>query len=226
MQASMQEESKYAQMVRDEDYKEARTQGNFSAAQDSPPEEEERRGGKRGGNKGGKNKNKRDKEGGQPQPKSKKAQRWEKKMEEHKMQQELEATITHRFVNLTQLLSQRAIGKDMIVEHVWFTATNMVVRCQHNFKALENPMLKNKYVKGKNKFQGADKVIYKLAYYQKRPENKDRLFTVLYEDRFLGLIESPVTVFLDTSETPLHRIQLFKLDGEIIWDRKNKFTTI
>ena len=42
----------------------------------------------------------------------------------------------------------------------------MVVRCQYNFIAIDNPMAKNRYVKGVNKFVGADKIIYKVAYYQ------------------------------------------------------------
>ena len=100
----------------------------------------------------------------------------------------------------------------------------MVVRCQHNFKAIDNPMAKNKYVEGVNKFKGADHVIYKVAYQQR--QNPDKLFTVHHEDRFLGLIEAPVIQFLEESETPLHRIRLFKCDGEIIWDRKNKFSLI
>ena len=100
-------------------------------------------------------------------PKSKKAQRWEKKMEEQKIMNEMEATISHRFVNLSELLSQKAIGKNFIVENVWWTPLLMIVRSQYNFKTLDNPMAKNKYVKGVNKFQGADKVIFKLAYYQR-----------------------------------------------------------
>ena len=50
-------------------------------------------------------------------------------------------------------------------------------------------MRKNKFIKGVNKFKGADIVIYKVAYLQSRPENKDKVFTVHHEDRFLGLIE-------------------------------------
>lgn len=67
-------------------------------------------------------------------------------------------------------------------------------------------MAKNKYVKGLNKFQGADKVIYKLAYFAKQSENADKVYTVHFEDRFLGLIKTPVLQFLESSETPFHRI--------------------
>ena len=53
-------------------------------------------------------------------------------------------------------------------------------------------MAKNKFVKGVNKFKGADQVIYKIAYYQNLPENKEKLFSVLHVDRYLGLIETPI----------------------------------
>ena len=41
----------------------------------------------------------------------------------------------------------------------------MIIRCQYNFKTFNNPMAKNKFIKGVNKFKGADQVIYKIAYY-------------------------------------------------------------
>ena len=43
--------------------------------------------------------------------------------------QQLEATITHRFINLTSLFSQKAIGKNFIVEKIWWTPIEMIVRC-------------------------------------------------------------------------------------------------
>lgn len=39
------------------------------------------------------------------------------------------ATISHRFINLTTLLSQRNIGRNLIVEQVWWTPIQFVVRC-------------------------------------------------------------------------------------------------
>mmetsp|Transcript_15245 Transcript_15245/g.20710 ORF Transcript_15245/g.20710 Transcript_15245/m.20710 type:complete len:148 (+) Transcript_15245:1841-2284(+) len=147
-------------------------------------------------------------------------------MSEQKHLQELEATVSHRFINLSAVMAQKAIGKNLVLENLWWTSSHLVVRCQFNFKVHENPMAKNKFVPGVNKFKAADQVIYKIAYLAKRPENKDKVFTVHHEDRFLGLIEAPVLHFLETSETPLHRVRLFKCDGEIIWDRKNRFTLI
>ena len=35
-------------------------------------------------------------------------------------------------------------------------------------------MAKNKFIKGVNKFKGADQVIYKIAYYQNLPENREK----------------------------------------------------
>ena len=87
-------------------------------------------------------------------------------------------------------------------------------------------MAKNKFIKGVNKFKGADQIIYKIAYYQNLPENREKIFTVHYEDRYLGMIEAPILNFLGEGETPWHRIWLFKCEGEIVWDRKNKFSLI
>ncbi len=74
------------------------------------------------------------------------------------------------------------------------------------------------------RFKGADKVIKRVAFKQEQePEKK---YTVCYDDRFLGLVESDIVKFVTSSEVPLHRIQLFKCDGEIIWDRKKRFTAL
>ena len=102
----------------------------------------------------------------------------------------------------------------------------MIVRCTYNFRVLFDPMAKNKYISGVSKFRGADQVIQKIAYYQTQQENYGSIFTVHHEDKYLGLIETPITTFLENSDIAFHRIMLFKKDGEIIWDRKNKFSII
>lgn len=71
---------------------------------------------------------------------------------------------------------------------------------------------------------GADKIIKRVAFLQK--SNPEKKYTVCYEDRFLGLIETDIDKFMSKSEVPYHRIQLFKLNDEIVWDRKKKFTAI
>ena len=73
-------------------------------------------------------------------------------------------------------------------------------------------------------FKGADKMIKRLAFEQSI--NPKISYTVCYEDRFLGLLEADLDKFLTSSEVPFHRIQLFKMNEEIVWDRKNKFTSI
>jgi uncharacterized protein (UPF0248 family) len=49
-------------------------------------------------------------------------------------------------------------------------------------------------------------------------------FTVVYEDRFKGMVEVPLSQFRKGDEVrdfvPLHRIWLFKRRGAIVWDRK------
>ena len=85
-------------------------------------------------------------------------------MKENSYQNRLEATISHRFVNLTPLLSQKNNRKNFIVEDIFWTAHAMIARCQYNFKAFDNPKAKNKYIEGVNKFKGADTIIHKIAY--------------------------------------------------------------
>lgn len=222
--ANLTEEEK--QMQKDEEFAKLVAAKQDKAKESSEEYPSSRDKGKNKNRKKEKNKQGKNKDAGQPVPKSKKAVRWEKKMAEEQIMREKEATISHRFIDLTTLLSQKNIGRNLIVEDLWWTPMHLVARCQYNFKSFENPMAKNKYVKGVNKFQGADKVIYKLAYFAKQPENSEKVYTVHHEDRFLGLIKTPVLQFLESSETPFHRIQLFKCDGEIIWDRKNKFSII
>jgi uncharacterized protein (UPF0248 family) len=71
---------------------------------------------------------------------------------------------------------------------------------------------------------GADKLIRHLAYLEKAYPN--RQFTVMYEDRFMGLMECTVDEFLNSSDIPFHRIMFYKENGQICWDRKQKFSTL
>jgi uncharacterized protein (UPF0248 family) len=50
-------------------------------------------------------------------------------------------------------------------------------------------------------------------------------YTVVYEDRIVGTLECPIDVFLSSHDIPFHRIQIFKANGEVCWDRKNKYAT-
>ena len=72
--------------------------------------------------------------------------------------------------------------------------------------------------------QGADKLIHYLAYLQTVDESVR--YQVVYTDRMLGSLECPLDTFLDSSDIPFHRIQMFKRNGEICWDRKNRFSTL
>lgn len=46
-------------------------------------------------------------------------------------------------------------------------------------------------------------------------------FSIVYEDRFLGDIEIKFDEFKNT-EIKIHRIKIFKKNGEIVWDRERK----
>jgi len=69
------------------------------------------------------------------------------------------------------------------------------------------------------------KALLKAAYLSRLPENEKAKFTVHYDDRFLGLVDTTAEQFLE-SGIPEHRVRVMKKDEEIIWDRKNKYTTL
>jgi len=134
-----------------------------------------------------------------------------------------ERILDHRWLDCTSIFSQAAFGKDYIVKEAQFAGVQLFVKTGFNFGHLDSQLTKNKYVKGKNKFPGPDHILYNLAYLAKLPEHASKEFTVCYTDRFLGLLESTVLLFVDKSMVPLHRIQIFKIDGQVVWHRKNKF---
>ena len=79
------------------------------------------------------------------------------------------------------------------------------------------------------KFKEVDKIMAFLCYDQTIHLNENgshKDYTVCYEDRFLGLIETEVWRFHQEMECPYHRVRLLKEGGKVIWDRKNKFSSI
>ena len=70
---------------------------------------------------------------GHTKAKSKKAERFERKQSEQNELKALENTITHRFIDLTAIMAQKAIGKNLVVENLWWTTSHLIVRCQYNF---------------------------------------------------------------------------------------------
>ena len=77
-------------------------------------------------------------------------------MSEQKTIKEMEQTVSHRFIDLTSIIAQKAIGKNLVVENLWWTTSHLVVRCQYNFYVHDDPMSKNKFIPGVNKFKAAD----------------------------------------------------------------------
>ena len=74
----------------------------------------------------------------------------------------------------------------------------------------------------------ASDVISRILWDPDLPTDK---FTVGYLDRFVGIIEKPFTAFswedlasvgINVLAVPKHRIQYFKFDGEIVWDKRNQ----
>jgi len=76
-----------------------------------------------------------------------------------------------------------------------------------------------------SKFREVDKIMAWLCYDQrifKNDQGETKEYTVCYEDRFLGLLETEVWRFHQEMDVPSHRVWLLKCDGEVIWDRKKK----
>jgi len=89
-------------------------------------------------------------------------------------------------------------------------------------------------VKGKvnrwgTKFKDVTKTMAWLCYDRKIHKNEDgtqKIYTVCYEDRFMGILETELWRFYEEMDVPSHRVRLLKCNNEIIWDRKNKFSLI
>mmetsp|Transcript_4240 Transcript_4240/g.3561 ORF Transcript_4240/g.3561 Transcript_4240/m.3561 type:complete len:86 (+) Transcript_4240:345-602(+) len=85
-------------------------------------------------------------------------------------------------------------------------------------------MGKNNKGNKSTKFKGADHIYDRILWDEKlKPED----FTIGYEDRFLGILEISFNEFsMKKNDIPTHRIQYFKKDGEIAWDRKKKINNL
>lgn len=126
--------------------------------------------------------------------------------EEQREHNEMQRSLAHRWVDCTPIFSQQAFGRNFEVRKVWLVATQLIACYGFRFQHLNKPMRKNKYEKGKNKFPGADRIVYSLAYLQSLPENAEKVYSLCYTDRYLGLLEMPVKTFVEKGEVPLHRI--------------------
>ena len=80
------------------------------------------------------------------------------------------------------------------------------------------------------KFIDVDKIMAYLCYdrqvYPLNADGSEKNYTVVYEDRFMGNIETEVWRFHQESDIPSHRVRLLKKNGDVIWDRKKKFSLL
>jgi len=79
------------------------------------------------------------------------------------------------------------------IESITLGSRHFVSICCHRTQIHKSELStgsENRYRKGETKFKGGDLVIKKLLYQaEAQPEKK---YTVCYEDRFLGLVESDI----------------------------------
>lgn len=82
--------------------------------------------------------------------------------------------------------------------------------------SLENDEVSEK----KKKLRTISDVLHRIKW---DPEFDPSLFTIGYEDRFCGIQEVSFEEWEALeSEVPLHRVQYFKRDGNVVWDRKSR----
>lgn len=144
----------------------------------------------------------------------------ENQREENKKQKDKDKLLPHRWISFQNVFDQKCFGQ--LYQPLQFSFGNKQHSCTCILKKAQ-VVKQNKYKDGK-KFPGADKIIMFLHFDSKLYAHKN--YTVCYEDRFLGLCESDLTLFVESGEVPQHRIQFFKCNGEIVWDRKNKFCSV
>jgi uncharacterized protein (UPF0248 family) len=147
--------------------------------------------------------------------------------EENKTANDRENSLPHRWLDFTQVFNHSAFGKTLKVNSIAFGSKHIYALCNHStFGAqIHSATAKaNKYKRGETKFPGGDIVIKKLLYLTEA--HPDQKYTVCYEDRFLGLVESEIARFYYGSDIPMHRIKFFKVDGTVVWDRKGRFSSI
>jgi len=91
------------------------------------------------------------------------------------------------------------------------------------------PAVEVKHVAGNDRkgLRSSEDVYHKLKWNSKLDSSE---YSIVYEDRFLGLQEVTFANFKkcddDELGVPWHRVQFFKRNGEIVWDRKNKIDKI
>lgn len=75
------------------------------------------------------------------------------------------------------------------------------------------------------KFRGADKIYHQILWDDRLDKSQ---FVIGYLDRFEGIIEIPLTTFIDEIrvDCPYHRIRFYKRNGEVVWDRKKKLNLL
>ena len=73
----------------------------------------------------------------------------------------------------------------------------------------------DKLVSETNKFKAGDKMIDRILW---DPKYKDMNFTIGYQDRFYGIMETSFEEYME-SDIKDHRLQYIRTDDKLMWDR-------
>uniref|UniRef100_A0A7S3JE84 MJ1316 RNA cyclic group end recognition domain-containing protein n=1 Tax=Euplotes harpa TaxID=151035 RepID=A0A7S3JE84_9SPIT len=151
--------------------------------------------------------------------KQKKIIEQEKMREGKKKVYDLEKSIPHRWVNLTQLVSHNEHGENFKIDGVVLGVMNFGVVLSSRNESLKYHKKSTKDSKHKVRLVPIETILIKLEKSLKYPIQD---FTVIYQDRFEGNLEASLSDFLESSDIPSHRILMLLKQGEVVWDRKEK----
>jgi hypothetical protein len=118
--------------------------------------------------------------------------------EEQKSINDKEKSVKCRWLNITHAFSQNAFGKNYIVESITVGNKSIAATCIYKFD--RTPKVVNTYKKGMH----SEKILKRLAF---ECSIYDVKYTVCYEDRFLGILETDVENFMSHGDIPYHRIR-------------------
>lgn len=113
----------------------------------------------------------------------------------------------------------------MLVDKLVQVDDRLYVSGSWRFKNLYDGSMDENANRWSSKFRDINKTMAWIIYRQ-RVENCQKQYTVCYVDRFLGIVETEVWRYHEELEVPSHRVRQLKCDGDIIWDRKAKFSKI
>ena len=146
--------------------------------------------------------------------------------------------IEHRWILINQRREQPIIPGKLSIESFLTVDENLYLNVSRKFKKTEGDyyvpdmsefddvQIESKVNKWGTKFKEVERIMAFLCYDLKVHADQNKVYTVCYKDRFKGIMETEAWRFHQDMDVPYHRVWILKCNGEIIWDRANKFSSI